>query len=162
MHRPLVLVVIILLSLITACSPGDDTAPVNDASTQPPQLPTPSPTRGLTQLRDIEVQYTLLNESQSELETLWQDLSNGESVSCAEVVTVPVASSAITGQSEVEELLFQAATNLESSAEEWAVECGNPRPLPPGDVINRGLTAALSAKDYLNQAETLLNLQNSE
>lgn len=148
-----ILLLLIVLSSFGCTLAQDDNTPVPTHTAAP--SPTP-PSLDRTRRAALEVQYELLRQTQEQIVGVWQDLQAGQPVACIPSIEMPFSPSAITGEDEISQLLFQAALAVQDAVSLWDVECQNPRPQPPADVIERGVLAALAGGDALKLVQDLL------
>jgi hypothetical protein len=156
---------LLLLLALAACGDNGekDTDSTNNSGTNSPS-PTAtvsnseneSPPLDPAQRSLLEGQYELLRQSQSQIEEIWTDLRNGNDVSCATALQIPLSPDDIIGTDPVSLALFDTAIDLEQAFGLWQAECDNSRSQPPADVIDNGVRAALAAGDKLRNAENLL------
>lgn len=146
---------VICLLLLSACGANGTGAVTPDAGSTPQTAL--APTLGLTQRLQREAQLGDLRVAQAQIEAVWRDLSEGRAVSCAtELEQRPSPSIFDDSDDAVATALYQSSMALERAVQLWQVECNNPRTVPSGDIVSRGLGAALEAKIALEDAQDLL------
>jgi hypothetical protein len=111
-------------------------------------------------LIDLQRDFEALRGSQQAISQIWDQLAANQEVQCGDYPDVlsPESISAANDPAHqpLADLLRSAANDLNHSLSVWKAECGNPRRMPPPDVIDEGRLAARTAGDALNEAEPLL------
>jgi hypothetical protein len=109
---------------------------------------------------ELEQDYEALLGSQQAVSEIWDNLAANQEVQCGNypvVLSVEAISAAgDPAYQPLADLLRSAASDLDRALAVWKAECGNPRRMPPPDVINEGRLAARAAGDALKEAEPLL------
>ena len=147
------LLIFLLIPLIAGCSSDAD----NPSPDTTDDTPAPTATIGLNDRLELEQELESMQAAQQQIETIWRDLQAGEQVSCATELLRRSGPARFQQQGDsVYTILYQAALEIETSVQIWEQECSNPRPMPPADIINRGLTSALAAKTQLQDATQAL------
>ena len=94
---------------------------------------------------------------------LWDRVIFGEMVSCQETIPVPALRVLSPRQQEahpsaeaISAALNEATRAVRDSADLWAIECADPRPLVSLEMARAGRATALAATDPLDRATLLL------
>lgn len=113
---------------------------------------------------DLAAHLGEVRAAQAAALALWDRVIFGETVSCAETISVPaelvLSPQQRTAHPDAETIsaaLSEATRAIRDSADLWAIECADPRPLVSLDMARAGRMAALAATDPLDRAATLLS-----
>ncbi|MEB2288263.1 MAG: hypothetical protein OZ934_09140 [Anaerolineae bacterium] len=113
---------------------------------------------------DLAAHLGEVRAAQAAALALWDRVIFGETVSCAETISVPaelvLSPQQRTAHPDAETIsaaLSEATRAVRDSADLWAIECADPRPLVSLDMARAGRMAALAATDPLDRAATLLS-----
>lgn len=113
---------------------------------------------------DLAAHLGEVRAAQAAALALWDRVIFGETVSCAEAISVPaelvLSPQQRTAHPDAETIsaaLSEATRAVRDSADLWAIECADPRPLISLDMARAGRMAALAATDPLDRAATLLS-----
>ncbi len=112
---------------------------------------------------DLAAHLGEVRAAQAAALALWDRIIFGETVSCAEMIPVPAPLALSPRQQEthpsteaISAALSEATRAIRDSADLWAIECADPRPLVSLEMARAGRTAALAATDPLDRAALLL------
>jgi hypothetical protein len=141
-----------LAFLATACT--------GEAETPPPTheqiAPSPPPTLDLNRRLAWEEALESLRQLEARLSELWETLATGGTVACGE--DYPLSDiNQWGGDFPVEVHLATAAQALNRAIELWLLECNQPRPQVPPEIIGAARLQLKAAQDALSQAEGALN-----
>ncbi|MCL4238837.1 MAG: hypothetical protein KJ047_11385 [Anaerolineae bacterium] len=113
---------------------------------------------------DLAAHLGEVRAAQAAALALWDRVIFGETVSCAETISVPAElvlspqqRTAHPNAETISAALSEATRAIRDSADLWAIECADPRPLVSLDMARAGRMAALAATDPLDRAATLLS-----
>ena len=112
---------------------------------------------------DLVARLDEVRAAQAAALALWDRIIFGETVSCAETIPVPALLGLSPRQREahpsaaaISAALSEATRAIGDSADLWAIECADPRPLVSLEMARAGREAALDASDPLDRAALLL------
>lgn len=112
---------------------------------------------------DLAAHLGEVRAAQAAALALWDRVIFGETVSCQEAIPVPALLVLSPRQREahpsteaISAALSEALRAVRDSADLWAIECADPRPLVSLDMARAGRAAALAATDPLDRAAALL------
>lgn len=112
---------------------------------------------------DLAAHLGEVRAAQAAALALWDRVIFGETVSCQEAIPVPALLVLSPRQREahpsaeaISAALSEALRAVRDSADLWAIECADPRPLVSLDMARAGRAAALAATDPLDRAVALL------
>jgi len=118
---------------------------------------------------DLAAHLGEVRAAQAAALALWDRVIFGETVSCQETIPVPAVQVLSPQQREahpsaeaISAALSEALRAVRDSADLWAIECADPRPLVSLDMARAGRTAALAASDPLDRAAALLEAWPAE
>jgi hypothetical protein len=112
---------------------------------------------------DLAAHLDEVRAAQAAALALWDRVIFGETVSCQEAIPVPAPPVLSPRQGEIHPnagaisaALSEATRAVRDSADLWAIECADPRPLVSLEMARAGRTTALAATDPLSRAALLL------
>lgn len=118
---------------------------------------------------DLAAHLGEVRAAQAAALALWDRVIFGEAVSCQEAIPVPAVLALSPQQREthpdaeaISAALSEATRAVRDSADLWAIECADPRPLVSLDMARAGRMAALAATDPLDRAAVLLDAWPAE
>ena len=118
---------------------------------------------------DLAAHLGEVRAAQAAALALWDRVIFGETVSCQEAIPVPALLVLSPRQREahpsaetISAALSEATRAIGDSADLWAIECADPRPLVSLDMARAGRMASLAATDPLDRAAALLDAWPAE